>query len=366
MNPDSPYLPPTSVVPAEDAPASSAPRKLALWSVLLCIIPFTASAIQMQFFNSQSPHPGTRLIIGAVFLLVATAAFVTGILALLLRRGRKGVVVPAVCGVAISGLLLSITVGGFMRGRESARARVAEASRAAETRRHEQTLNQALAGTKTGRDEPQSHSARLEQAAAQLTGKDAIAMRAAAEFTARVEEAGRARLAALERLKLLGPFDPASLRTHVALTQRREALKRLIAADEASAGLYAKSDSFFQETLARGQFTDTEIREFLDHWNRGLSTSPQHATLTAMLASDLRGARASLAAVNLLEKHFDGWKPGADVTTPVFKNSAAAAEYRRLSQEMRAASAEYNRAGTALQALIHSAPQAQAQAVSRR
>ncbi len=357
MNPDSPYLPPSTAVGPEAPPSSRAPRNLALWSVLLVLIPFVYTAIQMR---APAPAFGSPAMVafGLAVLLCVLGSFVTGVLALLMRRGRKGVVIPAVCGVAISGVLFSIAVGGFMRGRERARARVAEASRAAETRRHEQTLNQALAGAKTSREEPQSPSARMAKAAAQLTGKEAIAMRAAAEFTARVEEAGRARLSALEKLKFLGPFDPASLRTHVALTQRREALKRLIAADEASAGLYAKSDSFFQEALARGQFTDTEISEFLDQWNRGTSTSPQHATLTAMLASDLRGARASLAAVNLLEKHFDGWKPGADGTAPVFRNSAAAAEYRRLSQEMQAASAEYSRAGTALQALIRSAPQA--------
>jgi hypothetical protein len=358
MNPDSPYVPPSSAVGSEAQPVSPVPRRLALWSVLLILVPFVYGAFQMSL-----PAPGlgsyVMLAIGITVFLCILGSFVTGILALLMRRGSKGVLIPAVSGVVLSAVVIAMSAGGFLRARERALARVAEANRAAEARRNEQVLNQALAGTKTSREEPQSPiSIQMERAAAQLIGKEAVAMRAAAEFTAKVEEAGRARLSALEKLKVLGPFHPGGLRTHVALTQRREALKRLIAADEASAALYAKSDSFFQETLAREQFTDTEIREFLDQWNRGTSTSPQHATLTAMLASDLRGARASLAAVNLLEKHFDGWKPSTDGTAPVFKNSDAAAEYRRLSQEMQVASAEYSRAGSALQALIRSAPQA--------
>lgn len=327
------------------APAKSSPT-LANWSIFLAILPFSISAIEMQITRVNGMTAPISIALCSAFAALYAASIITAIVALCTRRGRKGVIVRSGLALLLAAAVLSIAVPGFFRGRANALARKAE----------NESNAAILAREQASAHEQKQTSARellgaMETAAGKMTGKDAISARIASQFIAQMVRASEMHEAAKKRLLNSEAFVPANLTTKDAIARWRGMLKESIAAGEKWFELDMSAAAYFQQAMQKERFTETEIRRFLDGWHRGRDLDPTMAKIKKARSGDLRGSRALLAIVTLLERELGTWQPDAGGKSAIMKNPAAQKEFGRLVGELQTVGKEQETLEIELKAL---------------
>jgi hypothetical protein len=331
MTSPDPYQPPSAL---QEVRSDCDSPKLANMSLLLILLPFVAAAV-FQLLWRDSQGLASNLFFGCCGVAII-GGFFTAIAALVTRKGKKGVIVRAGFALLLSGGIFASAAIAVKQGRERRRER----QTAAET---ERAAMEGAPSADAARSEasavPIERSGEVSQAGPArstggaedlMNGDNAVAMRISSGCMVTIDEASKAHAAVKQRLYGLGDFIPGNLATRATLARWREALTASITASEKYFELNRGLEAKLVEALQREKMPEPFIRHFLMGFLGGRNQSPAHLLSMKARAGDLRGCKALLDVVELLDREFGAWTPSEDGKWAGMKNPAAQEEYNNL------------------------------------
>ncbi|MFT6618866.1 MAG: hypothetical protein ACJASX_001762 [Limisphaerales bacterium] len=312
-------------------------------------LPFVAIAIaaglNAAFLNHEpAQRAKLTLMVGGIAVLVVLIGLLLSLFALIRipKHGASGILLPALLGLLIPGLLAAIAIPNFIKAREAAIENRKRGSSIVEAQdemlaelRKGFSEEEGLADTSEAR---RKYQERLAAAAQNMSGDQGIALRATAAFSRKQQ----IRVSAFE--KISKDFVDAELLELTTITNRdqlahrKEAAQRFLGdATEMKtfiSGLSGMLRTELDQTTLSDQKKDEFVRGFLNGGQRNIDMGMQ------IREQDIRIANAMMGVFELLHNQWGNWENNLQAGTVDFESGDAIEKFHAHFAEINEAAAE--------------------------
>jgi hypothetical protein len=307
-----------STTPPPLPPISRGSNAFANGAALACLLsPLLLLALRFGFqYLSPALGAGNLIIGGLVFLgvscLLLVAGPIMGILALLLMKpgGRTRIMVCSLGGLALTGVLVAVSVPQYVRARSATLAQKAAMDNMIAASK-DLKANAAEALKTNG---PSASVARvnqaLDQAAKAATGDEGLALKGSQAYLARLQEVQQAYQAASSKLQSARVLCTSNLVSREDIQGRKAVVQNFLKCNEAVKNFTIHSEDNYRAELVRLNVSPAFLESAAEGFHR--SSAPQVPLVVEIRAQDERIGDGMLAVLDLLDANWGHWSYNAD------------------------------------------------------
>jgi len=293
-----------------------------------------AIAFAMGAMSRGEPLSQTTTIIrGAISVILILTGLCLGVLALcgIPRHGRRGLLVRGMIGVGLNGVLvaamIAVTVTGLgRRSRESREAWSEVRSAADDLRVGLRTNYSAETGlTNDVTEQMGQFRTRIENAAKNARGDDAVIMQATAAFAAKNQRQAEQFKAVTDELTAAAVANFSTLTNRSQLDGRRRLVERFLTSNKEFKELLMHQDAAMEAELRARHLSPTKVEQFVT----GFRTSQIQLLpkVAGIRACDQRMGQALLEILDLAEANWGRWRYDEDAELTRFQDAGVADTY---------------------------------------
>jgi len=333
-------------------------QNIAKWSRWLTILAGVLGYVVTHTLSETAAgDPSTRYVklgTGLVCCLMVLASLILGIIALcaIPKHGSEGILKPALLGVIISIVFLSLFGSGFVRGYQNSRARAALDDQVKKIRardRMDLTNDQPISASSQVKKLNETQSA-LDQAAQNSSGDQALVARAMSAYFAK----GRAQAAryatAAEPIEKIARFNMSGVTQQNQVEAQIQQVKAFVAENDKLLTFLRDSDQLLTGELENIHLPQHRIDEVMKGYRRAIAG--QNDLSVKVRIQDKNIGTALLGALELLDANWGKWKYNTDQKTIIFDDHVVWKKYIACLKQVDAAQKEQSKAQQQLAELI--------------
>jgi hypothetical protein len=315
-----------------------------------------ALSICVSGFSQNHRDPSGRplfLIFGAVTAVLFLIGVLSGILAMALAKPaeRRSVMLRALCGFALLGLLVAIAVPNFIRARELAlrnKQSLRQLSTAVADVRAQAVVALTNGGKTTVDPEPLLES--FNQLEKNSSGETAVLFQCTQRFIKRELSYQQTYAQAASDLTAAKVVTVANLERRSQISGRKAVVQKFLDANDALKTFILQSESNLRKELTNAdvsaQQTEAALKGFRKTWQ------PQAQLLISIREADDRFSHELLDMLDLFDSQWGQWRYDTSANVVRFEDGNALRKYKALMAQIKQTSTDQAAAQQRLAALL--------------
>ena len=337
MNP--PPVPDPSLNPPGKKSSAHHAASASLLAPLMVI--FVSVAFHAVQKDSHMP-PIANFVAGLCATLLLACGVACAIVGLcgIRQHGSSGILGKSLAGLVINAVLMLVFIGGFVAGvnkglksRQAARDLQAAAKDIQAGLRESFDPEKGI--TNFNHEQVDEFQRKLHAASSNLTGDDALVVKATAAHVGRVQVAGRELEAVVKELTEAHILDFSDVTAKDQLQSRRVVVQRFAEVNQKLASVISNSEALFRADLKRlgvsPAVTDSAMRGFHN------AAVQRNSLLLQIRAADARMARGMTGILDLLEENWGAWKHDDATGKILFTRTGLVGPYNQFLDEVQTA-----------------------------
>ena len=295
--------------------------------------------------QSTGPSPPVNVLLGGVvgILLLGGVGLAIAALSGIPRHGPRGILGKSIAGLVLNGVFLCLfavgVLAGLNRGVKSRQATedIHKATRDLQADiRHSFDSEHGITNIDPSKlDRLQSE---LTNAARNLSGDDALIMKAMAAHTARMQTALRKYEAVANELKSAEVLRANNLTNKTQFAPRREIVSRFLAANDQLKQVIETGEQDLENDLVRLRVAPNKAEATLAGYRS--KAGPRNVLIRQIRDCDQRVGQSMIGMLDVLEAQWTNWDLDPATQKIRFQNAAARTAYNKYFEEIQAASTE--------------------------